>query len=151
MTPKAIVILSAVITSCLAFLEPPIIKALCAQVILTPDDSKITVFNNGSPHGFNTSIPSGGQIHPIAIDGANEQWKKAQKKAKKNIISETINSIMPKRNPCWTFAVWLPVSASNCMSLNQAVVLKINNKNENRRTILSRVSLKLWVNEILCR
>lgn len=100
MTPKAIVTLKAVITSCLAFFEPPIIKALWAQVILTPDESRITVFNKGSPHGFNTSIPSGGQIHPIAIDGANEQWKKAQKKAKKNIISETINNIIPNRNPC---------------------------------------------------
>lgn len=73
MTPKLIVIPKAVITSCLAFFEPPIIKALCAHVILTPDDSKMTVFNNGSPHGFSTSIPSGGQIHPIAIDGAKEQ------------------------------------------------------------------------------
>ncbi len=41
----------------------------CAQVILTPEDNKITVFKNGNPHGFKTSIPCGGQIAPIAIEG----------------------------------------------------------------------------------
>lgn len=71
--PKIIVILNAAITSWRAFFEPPMIKARWAHVILTPDDSKITVFNKGNPQGFKTSIPSGGQIHPIAMAGAREQ------------------------------------------------------------------------------
>jgi len=99
-------------TSWRAFFEPPIIKALCAHVILTPDESNITVFNKGKPHGFKTSIPNGGQIAPIATEGAKLQWKKAQKKPKKNMTSETINSIMPARKPFCTFSVWCPVMAS---------------------------------------
>jgi hypothetical protein len=88
-----------------AILELPIIKARCAHVILTPDDNNIIVFNKGKPHGFKTTIPAGGHTHPIAIDGARLQWKKAQKKPKKNIISETINNIIPKRKPCCTLFV----------------------------------------------
>jgi hypothetical protein len=42
-----------------------------------------------------TSIPFGGHIEPISITVANAAEKKAQKKAKKNIISETINSNIP--------------------------------------------------------
>jgi hypothetical protein len=41
------------------------------------------------------SIPFGGQILPISIVGAKAAEKKAQKNAKKNIISETINRIIP--------------------------------------------------------
>jgi len=41
----------------------------CAQVILTPEDNKIIVFKKGNPHGFKTSIPCGGQIAPICIEG----------------------------------------------------------------------------------
>jgi hypothetical protein len=35
----------------------------------------------------------------------NLEWKKAQKKAKKNIISETINKIIPERKPACTIFV----------------------------------------------
>jgi hypothetical protein len=45
--------------------------------------------------GLKGSIPFGGQIEPISITGANAAAKKAQKKAKKNIISETIKSNIP--------------------------------------------------------
>jgi len=64
-TPKLIVIASAIIVSrrCPAIIER------CAHVTLTPDDSKITVFNKGNPQGFSTFIPCGGQTHPIAIEG----------------------------------------------------------------------------------
>jgi hypothetical protein len=51
------------------------------------------VFNKGIALGSNTSIPFGGQILPISIVGAKLAAKKAQKKAKKNITSETIKSI----------------------------------------------------------
>jgi len=42
-----------------------------------------------------TLIPIGGQILPIKIDGEILLWKKAQKNAKKNIISEIINKSIP--------------------------------------------------------
>jgi hypothetical protein len=53
------------------------------------------VFNSGTSIGSKTSIPFGGQIDPISITGAKAAAKKAQKKAKKNITSETINKIIP--------------------------------------------------------
>jgi hypothetical protein len=53
------------------------------------------VFNKGTSIGLKTSIPLGGQMDPISITGARAAAKKAQKKAKKNIISETINNIIP--------------------------------------------------------
>ena len=60
-------------TSCRAFFDPPIINALCAQVMLRPEDNKMTVFNKGKPHGFKTSMPAGGQIQPMATEGAKLQ------------------------------------------------------------------------------
>jgi hypothetical protein len=45
--------------------------------------------------GSKTSIPFGGQIEPISITGARAAAKKAQKKAKKNITSETMKRIIP--------------------------------------------------------
>jgi hypothetical protein len=44
-------------------------------------------------------MPCGGQTQPIPIDGDNVQWKKAQKKLKKNITSETINKAIPSLTP----------------------------------------------------
>ena len=43
--------------------------ALCAHVIVTPEDNKITVFHKGNPHGFKEAIPKGGQTQPTPIDG----------------------------------------------------------------------------------
>jgi hypothetical protein len=57
------------------------------------------VFNKGIALASNDSIPLGGQIVPISIVGAKEAAKNAQKKAKKNITSETINKIIPYRKP----------------------------------------------------
>jgi hypothetical protein len=45
---------------------------------------------------------------PIQIDGAREQWKKHQKKEKKNITSEVIKRTIPDFKPDWTFLVWFP-------------------------------------------
>jgi hypothetical protein len=69
--------------------------AWCAYVTVAPEQSKIKVFNKGTSIGSKTSIPFGGQIEPISITGANAAAKNAQKKAKKNIISETMNKITP--------------------------------------------------------
>jgi hypothetical protein len=44
--------------------------ALCAHVIVTPEDNKIIVFNNGKPQGSKVSILIGGQIPPISTAGA---------------------------------------------------------------------------------
>lgn len=68
----------------------------------------MAVFNKGSAQGLIGWIPSGGQTAPIQIDGDTLEWKKAQKKLKKNIISETINKIKPRRSPVWTANVWCP-------------------------------------------
>jgi hypothetical protein len=53
------------------------------------------VFKSGISIGSKGSIPLGGQIDPISITGARAAAKKAQKKAKKNIISDTMNKITP--------------------------------------------------------
>jgi hypothetical protein len=57
------------------------------------------VFNKGTSIGSKTSIPFGGQMDPISITGAKAAAKKAQKKAKKNITSETMNKIIPYLKP----------------------------------------------------
>jgi hypothetical protein len=57
------------------------------------------VLAKGKCSGFKVSIPFGGHVAPIPTDGAMLLWKKAQKNAKKNITSEVINRIMPKRSP----------------------------------------------------
>jgi hypothetical protein len=53
------------------------------------------VFTKGTSNGLKASIPLGGQILPISSVGAILAAKNAQKKAKKNITSETINKITP--------------------------------------------------------
>jgi len=55
-----------------AFLSPAKI-ALCAQVIVTPEDNKITVFHKGNPQGSNVTRPRGGQTQPIFNAGAKLQ------------------------------------------------------------------------------
>jgi hypothetical protein len=37
----------------------------------------------------------GGEISPIFTIGAKEEWKKTQKKANKDMTSNTINKIIP--------------------------------------------------------
>jgi hypothetical protein len=41
----------------------------CAHVIDTPDNKSITVFNKGTPNGFNGLILTGGQTAPRKIEG----------------------------------------------------------------------------------
>jgi hypothetical protein len=53
------------------------------------------VFNRGIANAQKTSKPFGGQILPSPIVGERLAAKNAQKKAKKNIISETMKRIIP--------------------------------------------------------
>ena len=62
---------------------------------MTPEDNNIAVFTNGISKGLKEFIPFGGQTFPISIVGAKLAEKKAQKNAKKNIISETIKRKTP--------------------------------------------------------
>jgi hypothetical protein len=66
------------------------------------------VFKSGIEKGLMGKIPAGGQEHPSSKVGASELWKKAQKKAKKNKISDVINIIMPHCILIKTEFVWNP-------------------------------------------
>jgi hypothetical protein len=68
-------------------------------VIVAPEQRRIKVLTKGTSKGLNASIPFGGHILPISTVGEILAAKKAQKKAKKNIISETINKIVPYLKP----------------------------------------------------
>jgi hypothetical protein len=63
------------------------------------------VFTNGISNGLKASIPFGGHILPISTVGEILAAKKAQKKAKKNIISETMKRIIPYLKPSCTIFV----------------------------------------------
>lgn len=76
--------------------------------MVTPEDNKIIVFHKGNPHALIVDIPIGGHTHPIPMLGDKIQWKKPQKKLKKNITSDAINKHIPKRIPSWTLEVWWP-------------------------------------------
>jgi hypothetical protein len=90
---------------CITSLREPSIIARCAQVTLTPDETKITLLNNGNNQGFNTGNPFGGQTPPIQILGERLKWKNPQKNEKKNITSDIINKTIPRRKPFVTFIV----------------------------------------------
>lgn len=74
-----------------------------AQVTVTPDASRIAVFNRGIWNGLKGSIETGGQQPPISMVAFKDLWKNAQKKEKKNKSSDTINKIIPQRKPVVTF------------------------------------------------
>ena len=102
--------------------------ALCAQVTLTPEDTKTILLNKGNNHGFKTGKSLGGQTPPIQILGDKLKWKNAQKKEKKNIISEIINKTIPKRKPLVTFIVW-------CPSKVDSVIISKNQRYKKYKTI----------------
>lgn len=79
-----------------------------AHVAVAPEDNKIIVFKRGIWKGLNGEIPLGGQSMPISTVGDNLEWKKAQKKEKKNKTSEIINKIIPHRKPVTTVEVCKP-------------------------------------------
>lgn len=66
---------------------------------VTPEARRTAVFRRGTANGFKGHNPVGGQAQPNSIVGARLLWKKAQKKALKNIISDVINKIIPHSNP----------------------------------------------------
>jgi len=68
----------------------------------TPEAKRTAVFNKGTAKGFKGVMPAGGHVHPISGVGARLEWKKAQKKPKKNIISEIMKRIIPIRRPAVT-------------------------------------------------
>ena len=103
----------------------PTIIALWQTVTVAPDVSRIKVFNKGTSHGLKVSIPKGGQTPPISIAGAILEWKKAQKKAKKNITSETINKTIPIRKPYSTgFVCWPSKVPSRTTSRHHVNIIK---------------------------
>lgn len=71
----------------------------CVHVTVRPEDTKIIVLRRGISNGLKGMIPKGGQICPISIEGDKDEWKNAQKKEKKNKISDEINKIIPRRIP----------------------------------------------------
>jgi hypothetical protein len=81
-----------------SILEPAVI-AWCAYVTVAPEHNKIRVLRRGISNALKVFIPLGGHTLPISIVGVILAEKKAQKKAKKNITSETINNIIPYRRP----------------------------------------------------
>jgi hypothetical protein len=103
--PKLRVIIQPSITS----LTKLFTRALCTQVKLNPDNSSNKVLNKGISKGLIINIASGGHTRPKFISGDSDMWKKAQKKPKNNIISETMNRINPNFSPDCTIMVWYPL------------------------------------------
>lgn len=66
------------------------------------------MLSKGNSKGFIGSIPRGGQLAPNSTVGDRALWKNAQKIAKKNKASETINKATPIFKPLCTAVVWLP-------------------------------------------
>jgi hypothetical protein len=75
---------------------------------VTPEERRIIVFSRGTWKGLKGETPRGGQKLPISKVGERLLWKKAQKKEKKNKISEVMNRIIPHRSPFSTIEVWSP-------------------------------------------
>lgn len=124
-TAKNIVIQKATIPS--SYLFDKIEK--CAQVIEIPDNNKITVFNKGTPKGFNGCTLTGGHTAPKKIEGDKLEAKYAQKNPKKNIISEPINNIKPIFKPLWTIIVWSPLYVASLITSRHHTYNEYNKDN----------------------
>lgn len=81
---------------------------ICLHVIVAPLERRTIVFRRGTSKGEMGTTPLGGQTDPNSIEGLREEWKNAQKKAKKKHTSLRINNIIPQRIPLSTFSVCLP-------------------------------------------
>ena len=73
-----------------------------------PLDNRTVVFSKGTSSGLIAFNPVGGHIDPVSTLGLSEEWKKAQKKAKKKQTSLPMKSTIPRRNPSSTFLVCFP-------------------------------------------
>jgi len=66
-------------------------------------------------------------------------WKKAQKKPKNNIISDTINKIKPRFRPLCTTAQWYPIKVLSLMiSKNHFIVVLAKIVNPIKKTSLEK-------------
>lgn len=107
-------------------------RAWWDQVKDTPEDNNIAVFNSGTPQGWIGVIPVGGQVIPISAVGDSALWKKAQKKEKKNMISDNINRTNPILSPRATCEVCIPKKvASRITSRHQSIIIKVVRVNPN--------------------
>jgi len=105
------------------------IIAWCAQVTVAPELKRKNVLVKGIPEVWIVWIASGGHTPPKLYTGDKLEWKKAQKNAKKNIISDTINKIIPNRKPRWTGTVCCSSNvASLTMSRHQVYITYNNTK-----------------------
>ena len=121
----------------------PCIKEWCEYVIVTPEDNKITVFNNGNSKGFIESIPIGGHFAPNSIVGDKALWKNAQKMAKKNKASDAINKATPILSPFCTAKVWFPKYVpSDITSLNHNDIDNIKAIKAKFKLLIAK--LKFW-------
>ena len=66
-TPNATVMINPTVV----WLKSPTISAWCAQVTLTPEDTRMIVFNKGTPKGLKGITPAGGHTEPTSTLGAN--------------------------------------------------------------------------------
>lgn len=88
------------------------------------------VLNQGNAHASKGEILTGGQENPVVILGDSIQWKATQKKLKKNITSDIIKSIIPKRKPALTFFVWCPSKTLSQIISQVQRLIKYNNNNK---------------------
>ena len=78
------------------------------------------VFSRGISHALRVARYAGGHIPPKIGLGLKLEWKNAQKNAKKNITSETINKITPNFNPdCTDLVCWPSKVPSRIISRHQ--------------------------------
>ena len=97
---------------------------MCAQVIEQPLDKRIIVLRRGTSSGLIGVIPAGGHMFPSSRVGCREEWKKAQKKAKKKNTSDLMKRSIPSRIPFSTFSVCLPWKvASRVMSRHHWIIV----------------------------
>ena len=97
---------------------------ICAHVIVAPLESNNVVFNRGTSYGLIAFTPAGGQRVPVSIFGLREEWKKAQKNARKKKISLIMKRHIPKRIPSSTLRECFPWSvASRLTSRNHCLLL----------------------------
>lgn len=123
--PSMIVIIS----DFLAFLNFFVSISWWDHVILTPDDSKMMVFNKGILIGLNGIIDCGGHDWPSSIVGEILLWKNAQKNEMKKNTSDVMNKIIPVFSPFITMFEWFPwLVDSRWISRHHIYAIKIVNK-----------------------
>jgi len=131
-TPKEIVKYKANNLFCLLLLK----IEWWHQVTVTPEEIKSKVFNKGMFIGLKGITLRGGQICPNSKVGEILLWKKAQKKEKKNRISDKIKSNIPICKPTVTCKLWLPcLEVSEKTSRHQRKEINKIIKNEAIRVV----------------